>query len=201
MGLVDKNLLSLSRELIKNNEERFLKKEFTDANVRKHKKSFMKELVNTRLTPNDMVRLYEEGVTYKELGEIYGRKFQSVALSIKPLLEVDSIKKHKYNRRIWVRLMRKYNIVHLTDITGSYKRLMDMYNVDEKYAKDLYRRSGGSLLLKKDVENDLKLDKEIERLLGKGLTGIEISKVLERPQSTIYYRIKNKVNKTKDERE
>lgn len=188
------DLLKLSEEIITNREWGFLDREYQDKDERNHRKSIMEDVLSGELTPKeDMVRLYEEGVTCKELGEIFGRSFQSIARSVKNYGDDKTVQKHRENRKKWVRLMRRYNIVYLTDISGGYDRLMSTYGVDDAKAKVMYRNAGGKFLIQKARKEDETVDDKIAYLVGEGYTGIEIARILDMPQATVYYRINNRI--------
>lgn len=192
---VQKDILRLSKAIIEGREWEFLDREYPDKERRNHKKSILAEIYKNDLDPQkDMVRMYEEGVTCTELGRLFNRAFQSVARSLRNYGKEDTQGKHKENRKEWVRLVKKYEIVHLSDMAGSYEMLMAEYKITLEKAKDMYRRAGGSVLIRREKSLDENLDTRICELVDAGYTGVEISKILSMPVTTVYYRINTRVN-------
>lgn len=192
--VIGKDVIKLSKEIVERGDWEFLGREYTDRGLRAEKREIMEELVANDINPQkDMVRLYEAGVSCKELGELLGRSLQSVSRSVKTFGGEGVVERHRSSRKEWVRLIARYEVVYLTDIAGSYKGLMVRLGVDLSKAKDVYRRAGGTVMVQRAKIKEQKTDEIIRVMLGEGYTVAEISKVMGMPETTVYYRVNNHI--------
>lgn len=191
-----KDLIVFSNDIVNTSDWDFIEREFPESLTRKQTKDILMGISNCRFTPEeDMVRLYEEGVTYQELGTLFGRKMQSVARSIKTFGNLDTSKNHRHRRKEWVIVMKKYYTVHLADLNGGYEWLVERYGVDMAKAKDMYRRAGGKLQITKSKKEWKESNEQIDELLKEGYTVGEIAKMLNMPKTTVYYRINSHIKR------